>query len=246
MRSTRRRISTSLEILGCLSRGRDAFSTIAPAEASSSLDPLCRFLAICRTATTSDDTERLSDEVHEFVHSDLALFKVHQTTVNLQRASAESNVDTLKQKQDDLQGQIRVSYQLLQLSVHMMSSSIFQSSEIVQGVEDQIQQKKIELQESKVHKQHQEEYELLKGMINMYPKRSESRRAIDKVEADIVCLQQESQRLDRTLAVRTHFAVHRTCTRADPYGPANSPLVTIWTCQLTACHTCPSTTPLCS
>ena len=76
----------------------------------------------------------------------------------------------------------------------------------MQAVEDQIHQTKIELQESKVHKQHQEEYERIKGMINMYPKRSESRAAIDKVAADIVCLQQESQRLDSSLAVRSHVS----------------------------------------
>lgn len=88
---------------------------------------LCRFLAICRTATTSNDTEKLNAEVHDFVNSDLALFKVHQTSVNLQRASADSNVGTLKQKQDELQGQILVSHLLLHCCAHAMSSSIFHS-----------------------------------------------------------------------------------------------------------------------
>jgi hypothetical protein len=83
--------------------------------------------------------------------------------------------------------------------------------EFVQAVEDQIEQKKIELQESKIQKQHQEEYEQLKGMIATFPKRSESRAAIDKVAADIVCLEQESQRLDSSLAVCNHASIALTC-----------------------------------
>lgn len=136
-----------------------------------------KFLAICRTATTSNDTEKLSDEVHAFVHSDLALFKLHQTAVGLQRASADANVGTLKQKQDELQGQIK-------------------------QVEEEIEAKKVELQESKVYKQNQEEYEQIKRMITTFPKKSESRAAIAKVAADIAALEQESQRLDNSVALR--------------------------------------------
>lgn len=99
------------------------FSPTERATLGVTLAALCRFLAICRTATTSDDTERLNVEVHDFVNSDLALFKLHQKTVSLQRASADSNVGTLKQKQDELQGQIRVrNHLLLQASVHVMTA----------------------------------------------------------------------------------------------------------------------------
>jgi hypothetical protein len=71
---------------------------------------VCRFLAICRTATSSNDTRKLETEVHDFLNSDLALFKLHQTTVSLQRSAADSNVATLKKKQDELQGQIQASH----------------------------------------------------------------------------------------------------------------------------------------
>lgn len=97
----------------------------------------------------------------------------------------------------------------------------------MQAVEDQIQQKKIELQESKIHKQHQQEYEQIKGMIATYPKRSGSRAAIDKVAADIVCLQQESQCLDSSLAVCSHLPVYSTDVLCNLHRAANSVLVTL-------------------
>jgi hypothetical protein len=83
--------------------------------------------------------------------------------------------------------------------------------EIVQAVEEQIEQKKIELQESKIQKQQQQEYEQLKAMITTFPKRSESRAAIDKVAADIACLEQESQRLDSLFAVRSSASNALSC-----------------------------------
>lgn len=90
----------------------------------------------------------------------------------------------------------------VELCVHRRLVDI---SVLVQQVEEEIEAKKVELQESKVYKQNQEEYEQIKGMITTFPKKSESRAAIAKVAADIAALEQESQRLDNSLAVLYSF-----------------------------------------
>lgn len=91
--------------------------------------------------------------------------------------------------------------------------SIHSSSEFIQScrhgflpcsqvVEGEIQQKKEELEESKLRKQHLEEYEQLKKLIMCYPKRSETEASIQKITSDISDLQRESRRLDQTIEVR--------------------------------------------
>jgi hypothetical protein len=107
--------------------------------------------------------------------------------------------------QDELQGQIQVSSANCD---HKMLTPAFQKIPtcdafigLFQDVESQIQQKKVELEESKIFKQHQEEYEQIKKMITKYPKRSETRAAILKVKAEIASLQQEGHRLDQTIEV---------------------------------------------
>lgn len=72
----------------------------------------------------------------------------------------------------------------------------------MQVVQGEIQQKKEELEESKLRKQHQEEYEQLKKLIMNYPKRSETEAAIQKTRSEIAELQRESRKLDQTIEVR--------------------------------------------
>lgn len=91
-------------------------------------------------------------------------------------------------------------------SIHSSSESIQSCRHGIlpcsQVVEGEIQQKKEELEESKLRKQHLEEYEQLKKLIMCYPKRSETEASIKKITSDISDLQRESRRLDQTIEVR--------------------------------------------
>ena len=72
----------------------------------------------------------------------------------------------------------------------------------MQEVEAQIVASQQELERSKVFKQQQEEYELLKNGIVALPPRNETEAEIATVNAEIEELQRESGQLDRDIAVR--------------------------------------------
>jgi hypothetical protein len=73
----------------------------------------------------------------------------------------------------------------------------------MQQVEAEIAKSQEELERSKIHKQHQEEYEVLKAGIVKLPPRAETEQAIAKVQADTEELKRESAQLDRNIAVRS-------------------------------------------
>ena len=72
----------------------------------------------------------------------------------------------------------------------------------MQLVEAQIVESQEELERSKIYKQHQEEYEVLKAGVVQLPPRAETEAAIAKVMADTEDLRKESAQLDRDIAVR--------------------------------------------
>eukprot|EP00892_Ulva_mutabilis_P006924 jgi/Ulvmu1/4603/UM002_0332.1 len=136
-----------------------------------------RFLSLCKTAQTCTDKDKLQAEISDFIKSDLAVFKLQHKLAAMEQRSAQQNVEALRRKQNELQGQIQV-------------------------VEGEIQQKKEELEESKVRKQHLEEYEQLKKSIMCYPKQSETQAAIEKIQAEIAELHREGRKLDQTVELR--------------------------------------------
>ena len=83
-----------------------------------------------------------------------------------------------------------------------MALAISHTIQFVQSVEEQIAKSQEDLERSKIYKQHQEEYELLKASIVQLPSRAKSEEAIAKVQADTEDLRRESAQLDRDIAVR--------------------------------------------
>jgi hypothetical protein len=68
-------------------------------------------------------------------------------------------------------------------------------------VEAQIFASQAELESSKVYKQHQEEYEIMKEGIMKLPSRAETEQEIAKVLAETESLKHESARVDKEIEV---------------------------------------------
>lgn len=48
-------------------------------------------------------------EINDFIHSDLAAFKLQHKVAAMEQSSAQQNVEALRRKQNELQGQIQVT-----------------------------------------------------------------------------------------------------------------------------------------
>jgi hypothetical protein len=72
----------------------------------------------------------------------------------------------------------------------------------MQAVNQGIEERKKALEDSKVYKQQQEEYEQLTRLIMQHPKQSKTKEEIAAVEAEILDLKRESDILDAALEVR--------------------------------------------
>lgn len=67
-----------------------------------------RFLALCQAAKKCNDKDRLREDISDFINSDLAAFKLQHQSAALEKLSAQQNIEALRKKQDELQGQIEV------------------------------------------------------------------------------------------------------------------------------------------
>jgi hypothetical protein len=79
----------------------------------------------------------------------------------------------------------------------------------LQIVEAQIAASQNELEASKIYKQHQEEYEVIKSSLMQLPPRSQTEKEIEKVLAETEELKKESMQLDRDIAVCTSLSHRR-------------------------------------